>query len=438
MNGEEKGQKEERMKPSWKARTTKFFERFGLKKEKRMLSVGKALIFALLVFEAGLIVVQLLEDSAANWRIIATSGALLGLLVSEGLTLFVFKKAAFKVALYIASLLCIFGLVATTGSSYVPVLYILALTEFYLSAKKKRVSVLVFTIGVPLYLAAYAVTNVLLHESVPLMTLLTQSFEALVYLTVHFIVVNFLLGFYRQFLRLRKAMKDLDESNARLKEAYDELAEVTALQERQRIAKDIHDTAGHSITTVIMQTEAAKLIIEKDPSSAKQKIVAANLQAKHALEELRESVHLLSGSLGKPTLKTALLEIIAQSTDGTNVTIRHSVDDVTVDDEKYRFLCNTLKEGVSNGLRHGGATAFYFELKEEEDKIEFLLSDNGVGLETEKLEKGFGLSGMSKGAEALGGAIVFYSEPDEGFEIRLTLPVIAQDKVMDGGKKDEN
>ena len=96
--------------------------------------------------------------------------------------------------------------------------------------------------------------------------------------------------------KLRAAYEELDESNKKLQEAYQELQEVTALEERQRIAKDIHDTAGHSITTIIMQTEAAKLVIDSDPEDAKRKIAAANLQARNALEELRESVHLLSGA----------------------------------------------------------------------------------------------------------------------------------------------
>ena len=221
---------------------------------------------------------------------------------------------------------------------------------------------------------------------------------------------------------MSKALKELDESKAELQKAYDDLAEVTALEERQRIAKDIHDTAGHSITTVIMQTEAAKLILDKNPEDAKSKIIAANLQAKHALEELRESVHLLSGNPGKQTLENALQGIINESTDGTGIKIRSDIDDIAVSDAKYRFLCNTLKEGISNSLRHGRATAFWFELKEMDGKINFLLSDNGSGVNINEMKEGFGLTGMSKRAESLGGELWFISEPDEGFEIHLTLP----------------
>ena len=174
---------------------------------------------------------------------------------------------------------------------------------------------------------------------------------------------------------------------------------------------------------MIMQTEAAKLAVENDPQEAKRRIAAANLQAKHALEELRESVHLLSGVSREVTLKEEILDVINDSTDGTGIVIRCDVDDVTLCDAKRRFILNTLKEGISNGLRHGNATAFYFELKNGGDRVEFMLSDNGCGMELSSLKEGFGLTGMHARAESLGGSVYFETEPDEGFEIHLNLPM---------------
>ena len=97
------------------------------------------------------------------------------------------------------------------------------------------------------------------------------------YLLAHFLIVQVAVAFYRQYVKLNKTLKELDESKQKLEEAYTKVKEVSALEERQRIAKDIHDTAGHSLTTVIMQTESAKLIVEKNPEEAKKKIVSANL-----------------------------------------------------------------------------------------------------------------------------------------------------------------
>ena len=303
-------------------------------------------------------------------------------------------------------------------------LYLILLTGFYISAERTLDSLIVFGVCIPAYLISYWVAMSLWHggAGIPYGVVISDSVWALILLGVHFILVNFLLGFYRQYLKLDKALTELADSRAELEKAYNSLAEASVLEERQRIAKDIHDTAGHSITTVIMQTEAAKLVIDQDPEDAKRKLVAANLQARHALEELRESVHLLSGETVKGAIKMELQKIIEESTDGTGITIRYDLADVTVSAAKERFLCNTLKECISNGIRHGQATAFWVELKTEYGWVKLLVSDNGSGI-SESLKKGFGLSSMEQSAERLGGYLEIASEPDEGFEVTACLPI---------------
>ena len=273
-------------------------------------------------------------------------------------------------------------------------------------------------------LITFAVTNTLQGINFNVISLVSSMFNDLILIVLHFLVLNFTIQIYRKNVEADKTLTELHEANEKLQAANRELQEITMLEERQRIAKDIHDTAGHSITTVIMQTEAAKLVIDTDPEEAKRKISAANLQAKHALDELRESVHLLSGTQAQPTLKAQLMEIVHDSTDGTGVAIRADIAELSLCDAKRRFLVNSLREGISNGLRHGNATAFYFECKEVGGRVvEFLLSDNGTGMEIAALKEGFGLFGMHKRAESLGGQVWFDTEPGEGFEIHITLPL---------------
>ena len=308
--------------------------------------------------------------------------------------------------------------------AYTIVLYLLILTEFYIFADTVKRSFLVLCLCAPVYLGGLIVNFLFVHKTATpdLLPILTQGISSLVYLLVHFVIVQVALSFYRQYLRLDSTLRELDESKKKLEEAYGALKEVTVLEERQRIAKDIHDNAGHSLTTLIMQTESAKRIIDKNPEEAKQKIVAANLQAKHALEELRNSVHVLSGLKENATIEGALKEIIHESTDGTGIVIRSSIQNFPVFPTKFRLLCNTLKEGISNGLRHGGATAFWFECKQEGELITFLLSDNGKGADVECIRLGLGLSSMQERVRALGGEVAIDSEQGEGFELRVTLP----------------
>lgn len=419
-------EKREKKEKGIRAYFSRLFAKYDVRNERQFIAFGKWLIFIVLLLVEAFIILQQISNfnASGGWRsFMITVVAVATLTVFEALKLFIVNNTKGVVIFYFFDLLVACGFLFVAGGIYSLLIYMLVLTELYIGAQKKMPALTLFFIGVPLYAICYALGIYFNYDgNVELLSLITESVATTFTLLIHFIIIQVALAFYRQFLRLDKTLRELDESKKELEKAYAVVAEVTALEERQRIAKEIHDTAGHSITTVIMQTEMAKLIALENPAEAKQKIISANLQAKHALEELRDSVHLLSGSTSKQTLKTALKGIIHESTDGTDIVIRSELDEINVSQAKYRFLCNTLKEGISNAFRHGGATAFWFECKKEDGKIRFLLSDNGKGVELSKLKLGFGLKSMKDRAKALGGSIRFSSEAGEGFEIELILP----------------
>ncbi len=403
----------------------KLFGKWNVRDEKQFEHFAKWLIYVCyIVMEAFIILEHIYYfDERGGWQtfivLIVVGGILL---LSEGLKLFVAKekdKPVFYVVAVVAAVCCMFA----TSGIYPVVIFVLALTETYLRTWRLRMALSLFITAAILYLGGQMLqTFVYYPDRFSWYQVFSQSFVGIFALAVHFVGAQIAMAFYRQYLKLNQTLKQLDESKKELEKAYAVVAEVTALEERQRIAKEIHDTAGHSITTVIMQTESAKRMIESNPAEAKGKIVAANLQARHALEELRDSVHLLSGVKENQTLKIALENIIHESTDGTGITIRSDIEEMDVSQAKFRFLCNTLKEGISNGLRHGNATAFWFECRKQDNKIYFLLSDNGTGVKAETLRLGFGLSSMRERAISLGGELTFSSEKGEGFELVLTLP----------------
>ena len=361
----------------------------------------------------------------ASWYI--TLPVSLLFLIENAVKLWSMHTFKSKIAFYVIDVLCLLVLTIFASSVLITTMYLIILTEYYLSQDRLGGSIFMCVVCIVILFTTFAFSEFLRsqddHTKFNFIAVASSMVSDLMLIVIHFLVINFAIFFYKKNRELTKANDELNETNIKLNSAYMELQEMTALEERQRIAKNIHDTAGHSITTVIMQTEAAKLVIDSDPADAKRKIAAANLQAKHALEELRESVHLLSGQEDGVTLKNQLLEIIHESTDGTGIAVRYQIDDIDLCDAKRRFLLNTLKEGISNGLRHGNATAFWFELKKQDGRANMLLSDNGKGLEIDKLKEGFGLLGMHRRAKSLGGTVWFETEPDEGFEIHLTLPL---------------
>lgn len=342
--------------------------------------------------------------------------------LSVALQTFVFDRFSYKIACYVVDVLAQFVLTLLIGNVYLCAVYVLVLSEYYMSTDKIFDNLTMAIACILVFVATYGYAT---YGDFDIFTTIVACFSELLVLAIHFVIVNFALYSYDTKQELEKSLKERDESSQKLQKAYDELAEVTLLQERQRIAKDIHDTAGHSITTVIMQTEAAKLLLEEDREAAKRSIVAANLQAKNALEELRRSVHLLAGTAENTTLRDKLLRVVNDTSDGTGIVIRADIENITCVEAKERLLVNSLKEGISNGLRHGRATAFYVELYSGGGNINFLLSDNGVGADVAHIKEGLGIRGMRERTEALGGKLYLTSMLDEGFEIRIVLPADA-------------
>lgn len=348
------------------------------------------------------------------------------LAIVETIDSFVIKKFTAKMIFYGADAILLLVICIFTGNSLLSTLYCVVLTQMYINIERFNDKLILFAVSCGLYLISFVVGWVLTNAGASTVDSTVEIFSGalfgLLLIALDFIIVQFLLSFYKTNKELSQALKEADESRTALKAASEQLSATAVFEERNRIAKDIHDNAGHSMTTVIMQTEAAKLLIDKDPEEAKNRIISANIQARNALEQMRESVHLLAGRRNTMSLKEELEAIIAQTIDGTAIKARYDIIDADTGEGVRRFICNSLKECLANGIRHGRATAFYIELKEEGNMLSLLISDNGLGADGE-IKAGFGLTGMKDRAATLGGNCKFTAEKGEGFEVLITLPL---------------
>ncbi|MDE7084502.1 MAG: sensor histidine kinase [Clostridia bacterium] len=392
----------------------------------RLMRILCGVVGVILVIFEGIICTQFIDiDPRPDvWKIVSLIGCIVVLDVLSFVELYFIKTLKARIAVYCIDFVFLLFICALTGSSYLAALYCVILTSFYLNVDDFRTKVSAFVAScvsfVVTCVAGWFLNNVRAINSGELIDLIFACVVGIIIIAIHFAVVNFLLAFYRNNNKLATALKEADESKKELEEAYAELSETVVFKERNRIARDIHDNAGHSMTAVIMQTEAAKLLIDSNPEEAKAKIIAANIQAKNALEQMRDSIHLLAGRNEAVSLKDEIEEIIAQTMDGTDVKIRYGIADVQLSGDRRRFIANSLKECLSNGMRHGGACAFYVELSENGDKAVLTVSDNGRGLPSD-FKEGYGLRGIREKAAAFGGGIVFESEPDDGCEIKITI-----------------
>jgi signal transduction histidine kinase len=218
---------------------------------------------------------------------------------------------------------------------------------------------------------------------------------------------------------LQASKKELHDLNVKLTHYGNELEKITVLRERNRMSKRMHDTLGHVLTAVYVQLEAAELLLEKDPDQALQKIQNAKTLSKEGLESIKQALSLIDED--NILFEERLHDVIAKAE--MNLGCK-SIAQISMDGLLHaslqEFLLSALREGITNGVRHGGATAFVFRLKTEGSQIHFYLEDNGTGCG--KISMGYGLTAMETQAESYGGSLDCYSVQDEGFVLKIDIP----------------
>lgn len=250
---------------------------------------------------------------------------------------------------------------------------------------------------------------------------------------VTFIGIYLLMTFIRyqiqQKEQLRQVMvqlkikaKELEKAYQKLKETSMDLEDITVLRERNRISREIHDTVGHTLTTVLVELEAGERLIAIDPVVATNKVNLAKGQIRKGLKDIRNSVELINSGKDMLELISAIKLLINETILHGNVHIHYQIDklpQLTIDAEKAIY--RALQEGITNGIRHGKSTTFVFNLKCTQKSIEFILQDNGIG--TKKIIPGFGLTTMEERIKSLGGIFNIYAKSGEGCLIRISIPL---------------
>lgn len=270
--------------------------------DKQLVKYVKLILIAVLLVVEILVCAQYATsfmDKGGVWRLIAVVISCFFLALLETVNSFAVKKSPYKIFFFVVETFLLLAISVLTGNSYLSTLYCVVLTQFYLSVDDMKLKTVMFFVSCALFAAAFIIGWVIVNKGASLYESIVQITGDCIFgifvLFIDYAVTNFVIKFFKQNLQLQMALKEAEENRIHLEEAYKQLSETAVYEERNRIAKDIHDNAGHSMTTVIIQTEAAKLLIDKNPKEAKSKIISANIQAKNALEQMRESVHLLAG-----------------------------------------------------------------------------------------------------------------------------------------------
>ena len=221
-----------------------------------------------------------------------------------------------------------------------------------------------------------------------------------------------------------------------LEEYNKEMEKVTLLEERNRLARDLHDTIGHTYTSVIMGLDAASFLLGKSTDEAKEQIDRLRDVMRKSLGEIRNHIHQISPTDEEGELSSQLEHIVTEFALHTKTTIHFEYKgpiEKRVSSQGNITLIRCLQESLTNAVRHGQAKDIIVTLEEDRDHFILTIKDNGIGIRDIKF--GFGQNGMKERLESLQGKLTVESKVNIGTAVSCFLPVLA-DRVRGKIKED--
>jgi signal transduction histidine kinase len=208
--------------------------------------------------------------------------------------------------------------------------------------------------------------------------------------------------------------------------------EAAIMSERNRMARDIHDTLAQGFTGVIMQLAAAKGAAEQhDFAEIKKRIERADGLARSSLGEARRSVLALRPrSLRAGTLCMALEDLLKRMSDSSDLRTEFQLigNGQAVPAELEETLLRIAQESITNTIKHANSRNLKATLTVSSNEVQLQLVDDGRGFDVQAEHDGFGLIGMRERADRLGGRLIIRSKPGEGTEVLVILgnPSVSQ------------
>jgi two-component system sensor histidine kinase DesK len=208
-------------------------------------------------------------------------------------------------------------------------------------------------------------------------------------------------------------------ADAKLRMAHEEIEQLAAVAERERIARDLHDVLGHTLSVIVLKAELAGRLIERDPQRAAQEIADVERTARTALSEVRAAIGGYR-SQGLP----AEMELARNTLQAAGVTLECETPLPHLHATEETVLCLAVREAVTNIVRHAMATHCRIGFNTSVDGYHSLLiSDDGAHPKLLEVHEGNGLRGMRERIQSLGGRLSITT--DSGVTLLIELPQTA-------------
>ena len=218
-------------------------------------------------------------------------------------------------------------------------------------------------------------------------------------------------------------------TNARL---YERGRELSVLEERARLARELHDAVSQKLFSIRVKARAAEVLVPRDPERAVAEMESVAELGGQAHAELRAVIDglappdLAAGGLAGSLRSYAVL---AGRTHGVQVKFDAAADLPDLGADREAAVYRVAQEALHNALRHSGASVICMSLAARRHRVILEVADRGQGFAAETPSGGLGLASMRERAAAAGGTLTVRSAPGAGTQVRLELPVTAKNRA---------
>ncbi|MBE9065988.1 sensor histidine kinase [Leptolyngbya cf. ectocarpi LEGE 11479] len=190
--------------------------------------------------------------------------------------------------------------------------------------------------------------------------------------------------------------------------------------ERTRIARDIHDSLGHTLTSLDVQLELAQRLYAQRSEKVQQALDTSKLLASQSVQEVRRAVTTMRADTFN--LNAALMQLIESFASVSSIMIKSKIDLPQLPLQTNHQLYCVVKEGLENIRKHSQAQVIHVRGQASADAVTLVLEDDGIGFDRAKPMQGFGLRGMQERVQLIGGAMRLDSAPGQGTCIQIRVP----------------
>lgn len=222
--------------------------------------------------------------------------------------------------------------------------------------------------------------------------------------------------------QLNHANEELQQANRQMEEYSRESVKNAETRERNRLAREIHDTLGHTLTGIITGLDACITLMDLAPDAVKEQLKVIADVARNGMTDVRRSVKALRpDALEKMELEKALMQMMEETKRASNIEIDYcctaSLKHFNKDEEE--IIYRIVQESITNAIRHGKASKILIAVSMEYNIINIWIKDNGIGCS--QIEKGFGLHHMEERLAMLHGSLNCFV--DNGFVLEASIPI---------------